>query len=99
MCFPATHEIATSFAAELRERFPTEIQKATVVRATHPQEWLPTTDVEVLVVAAGDPEELRPKVQEVVAEYVDRDDVWVEVRVVEGSPAETSAPLRGKVSA
>jgi len=99
MCFPATHEVAASFAADVRERFPTEVQSVKVVGTGRAAEWFPDTDVEVLVVAAGDPEELRPKVMELVSEYMLRDDVWVEVRVIEGSPPDAVPGLRGKVAA
>ncbi len=99
MCFPATLEVAQSFAAEVRERFPAEVQSVKVVRTGRADEWFPGTDVEVHVVAAGDPEELRPKVQAVVSEYMWRDDVWVEVRIVEASLGDEPAGLRGKVAA
>ncbi len=99
MCFPASVEVAESFAAEVRERFPTEVQKATVVRTSRPQGWLPGTDVEVVIVAVGDPEELRPQIMDLVSEYMLRDDVWVEVRVVEASLADEPAGPRGKVAA
>jgi hypothetical protein len=99
MCFPATVEVAQAFAQEVRARFSEEVQSVQVVRTGRANEWLPGTDVEVHVVAAGDPEELRPKVQELVSQYMWRDDVWVEVRVVEGSPAEDFAREKGAVQA
>jgi len=99
MCFPATNEVAQAFAQDVRARFPTEVQTVKVVRTGRAHEWFPDTDVEVHVVAAGDPEELRPRIQELVSEYAWRDDVWVEVRIVEGSPADESARLRGQVPA
>lgn len=99
MCFPATAEVAQAFAQDVRARFPTEVQSAKVVRTGRAHEWFPDADVEVLVVASGDPEELRPRVMELVSEYMWRDDVWVEVRVVEASPAEDFARTRGAVQA
>ena len=99
MCFPATIEVAQAFAHDVRERFPAEVQTVKVVRTGRAHDWFPGTDVEVQVVAAGDPEELRPKVMELVSEYMWRDDVWVEVRVVEGSPAEDFTREKGAVQA
>lgn len=99
MCFPATAEVAQAFAQDVRARFPTEVQSVKVVRTGHAHEWFPDTDVEVLVVAADNPEELRPRVMELVSEYMWRDDVWVEVRVVEASPADQVALERGAVQA
>jgi hypothetical protein len=99
MCYPATAEVAQAFAQEVRARFPTEVQSVKVVRTERPGGWLPNTDVEVLVVAAGDPEELRPKVADLVSEYMWRDDVWVEVRIVEGSPADEPVKREGVVHA
>ena len=99
MCFPATNEVAQAFAQDVRERLAGDVQRVTVVRTGRAHEWFPDTDVEVLVVAVGDPEELRPKVQEIVSEYMWRDDVWVEVRVVEASPADEPARERGAVKA
>jgi hypothetical protein len=99
MCYAATQEVAQAFAQDVAARFPTEVQSVKVVRAAKPEGWLPNTDVEVLVVAAGDPEELRPKVADLVSEYVWRDDVWVEVRIVEGSPADEPARPKGIVHA
>lgn len=99
MCYPATVEVAQAFAQDVRARFPTEVQTANVVRTGRAHEWFPNTDVEVHVVAAGDPEELRPKVMELCSEYMWRDDVWVEVRLVEASPAEDFARERGAVQA
>jgi hypothetical protein len=99
MCFPATNEVAQAFAQDVRARFPAEVQRVTVVRTGRAHEWFPDSDVEVLVVAAGDPEELRPRVMELVSEYMWRDDVWVEVRVVEATPADELARERGAVKA
>lgn len=99
MCFPATIEVAQAFAQDVRARFPTEVQTVKVVRTGRKDEWFPNTDVEVHVVAAMDPEELRPKMAELVSEYMWRDDVWVEVRVVEGEPADDFAKSKGIVSA
>ncbi|HEX9710163.1 MAG TPA: hypothetical protein VGB42_09390 [Candidatus Thermoplasmatota archaeon] len=67
------------------------MQDARVVRTGLSNPWFPDTDVEVHVVAAGDPEELRPKVADLVAEAMWRDDVWVEVRVVEARADEEPA--------
>ena len=99
MCFPATSEVAQAFAQDVRARFASDVQRVTVVRTGRAHEWFPDSDVEVLVVAAGDPEELRPRVMELVSEYMWRDDVWVEVRVVEASPADELAHERGAVRA
>ena len=99
MCFPATLEVAQAFAQDVRARFSGEVQSVKVVRTGRPHEWFPGTDVEVQVVAAGDPEELRPKVRELVSQYMWRDDVWVEVRVVEGSAAEDYTREKGAVQA
>lgn len=99
MCFPATNEVAQAFAQDVRARFETEVQAVKVVRTGRAHEWFPDTDVEVHIVAAGDPEELRPRVQELVSEYAWRDDVWVEVRIVEASPADTGSAMRGSVTA
>jgi hypothetical protein len=99
MCFPAKTEQAQAFAVELARRLPGEVQQARVVRTGRENPWFPDTDVEVHVVAAGDPEELRPKVAQIVAETMWRDDVWVEVRVEEvpmvlGDPPDERLALR-----
>ena len=99
MCFAATAENAQAFAQDVLARFPNEVESAKVVRTERPDGWLPNTDVEVLVIAAGDPEELRPKVAELVSEYMWRDDVWVEVRIVEGSPSDEPVKREGVVHA
>ncbi len=96
MCFPATLEVAQSFAAEVRARFPADVQSVKVVRTGRADAWFPGTDLEVHIVAASDPEELRPKVQALVSEYMWRDDVWVEVRVVEASPTDEPVAPRGE---
>lgn len=62
---------------------PDEVRKAVVVRTGRDNPWFPGADVEVHVLASGDPEELRPKVASLVAETMWRDDVWVEVRILE----------------
>jgi hypothetical protein len=98
MCYPATLEVAQAFAEDVRARFSTEVQSAKVVRTGRKDEWFPNTDVEVLIVAA-DPEALRPLVAQLVMEYVARDDVWVEVRIVERTPAEEYARPKGIVQA
>ena len=99
MCFPATLEVAESFAADLRQRFPADLHSVKVVRTGRADAWFPGTDIEVHVVASGDPEELRPKVQALVSDYMWRDDVWVEVRIVEASPADAPWGPRSKVAA
>lgn len=99
MCYPATVEVAQAFAQDVRARFPTEVQAVNVVRTGRAHEWFPNSDVEVHIVAAIDPEELRPKVMELCSEYMWRDDVWVEVRIVEASPVEDFARERGAVQA
>ena len=93
MCFPAKAEQAQAFAEELQRRLPHEVQAARVVRTGLENPWFPNTDVEVHVVAANDPEELRPKIADVVTEYMWRDDVWVEVRVVEAYAADNIRPV------
>src|SRR2546425_7556714 len=98
MCYPATLEVAQAFAQDVRERFPTQVQSVKVVRTGRSDEWFPNTDVEVLIVAS-DPEPMRPLVAQLVSEYVVRDDVWVEVRIVEGAPAEEFAKPKGVVRA
>ncbi len=96
MFFPAKAEQAQVFAEELRRRLPGEIQDARVVRTGRENPWFPGTDVEVHVVAARDPEELRPRVAELVTETMWRDDVWVETRVVESTVA-NNLPSQEKV--
>lgn len=97
MCFPARAEQAQAFADELVRLLPSEVRQAHVVRTGRENPWFPGTDVEVHVVAAGDPEELRPKLASLVAETMWRDDVWVEVRVVE-SPVVVGAGPEDRIA-
>jgi hypothetical protein len=87
MCYPAKEGQAQAFADDLVKRLPREVASTRVERTGRENPWFPGTDVEVVVVAAGDPEELRPKVAQIVTETMWRDDIWVEVRVVEASAA------------
>lgn len=94
MCYPASFETAKAFATDVRARFPNEVKSAQAIRTGRENPWFPAADVEVHVVCAGNPEELRPQVAELVREYMWRDDVWVEVRIVEADVVEVEPAPR-----
>ena len=94
MCYPASYETAKAFAFEVSTRFPDEVKSAQALRTGRENPWFPAADVEVHVVARGNPEELRPKIADLVREYMWRDDVWVEVRVLEADATSAEPPMK-----
>ena len=94
MCYPASYETAKAFATDVLSRFPEEVKSAQAIRTGRENPWFPAADIEVHVVCASNPEELRPKVAELVREYMWRDDVWVEVRIMEADAIEVEPAPR-----